>query len=136
MFDVGRALDKYWSMLGRRQGARTSASFWERLLLQRVTHTWGNFSWVSLSTVLASANDSLAKLDGGRIIDERRMRWVTAQRAAGRDPYVPVSLPHASSLLLLGDPGEMDPSQYVLVRDVHACEADALLLMSDVVYPA
>ena len=101
-----------------------------------MTHTWGNFSWVSLSTVLASANDSLAKLDRGRIIDERRMRWVAAQRAAGRDPYVPVSLPDASSLLLLGDPGEMDPSQYVLVRDVHACETDALLLMSDVVYPA
>ena len=110
--------------------------FWRDLLTKRVTHTWGNFSWFSLSTVLSSANDTLDKLDGGRIVDNRRMRWVAAQRAAGRNPYDPVRLPDAKKLLLLGDPGEMDASQYVLVRDLHEIEADALLLMSDVVYPA
>jgi hypothetical protein len=39
-------------------------------------------------------------------------------------------------MVALGDPGEMDASQYVLVRDVMAAEPDVLLLMSDIVYPA
>jgi len=110
--------------------------FWQALLEQRAANRWGNFSWLSLYTLLASANDWLAKLDGGRIIDTRRMRWVAAQRAAGIEPYEPISLPDARCMLLLGDPGEMDPSQYVLLRDLAAVPADALLLMSDIVYPA
>ncbi|MEJ7655484.1 MAG: hypothetical protein WKF33_00425 [Thermoleophilaceae bacterium] len=110
--------------------------FWKALLEERVRSRWGNFSWLSLYTVLASGNDALAKLDGGRIIDTRRMRWVAAQRAAGVTPYEPITLADAKSILLLGDPGEMDPSQYVLLRDLAATRAEALILMSDLVYPA
>lgn len=110
--------------------------FWLALLDRRVTKRWGNFSWLSIYTVLASGNDALAKLDGGRIIDTRRMRWVAAQRAAGVDVCQPIRLGKARSILVVGDPGEMDPSQYVLLRDLAAAKVDALLLMSDIVYPA
>ena len=110
--------------------------FWRELLAARATHKWGNFSWLSLSTLIESANDILAKADNGRIIDNRRMRWVAAQKACGIDVYAPVRLPRARRVLLLGDPGEMDGSQYVLVRELAATNADVLVLMSDVVYPA
>jgi len=110
--------------------------FWRELLAARATHKWGNFSWLSLSTLIDSANDILAKADGGRIIDNRRMRWVAAQKACGIDVDAPVRLPNARRVLLLGDPGEMDGSQYVLVRELAATKADVLVLMSDVVYPA
>jgi hypothetical protein len=113
-----------------------SDRFWRALLAVRATHLWGNFSWLSLGTLMQSANDTLARLDGGQIIDTRRMRWVAAQRARGIDPLDPVRLPDARRVLVLGDPGEMDGSQYVLVRDLAATNADVLVLMSDVVYPA
>lgn len=108
---------------------------WHALLKRRVTHRWGNFSWLSLNTLLLSANDALAKLDAS-IVDTRRMRWVAAQRARGIDPHDPVAFPDARSLVALGDPGEMDASQYVLVRDLVHADPDVLLLMSDIVYPA
>ena len=110
--------------------------FWKALIRNRAVSRWGNFTWLSIYTVLASGNDALAKLDGGRIIDTRRMLWVAARRVAGVDAYQPVRLPGTTSVTVVGDPGEMDPSQYVLLRDLAATDAQALLLMSDIVYPA
>jgi hypothetical protein len=120
-------------MAGRRIPSRDR--FWRELLRVRATHRWGNFSWISLNTLLQSANDKIAKFDA-TIVDSRRMRWIAAQRQRGIDPFAPVRLPDAGSLIALGDPGEMDASQYVLVRDLMSTQADVLLLMSDIVYPA
>jgi hypothetical protein len=109
--------------------------FWRELLRVRATHRWGNFSWVSLNTLLQSANDKIAKFDA-TIVDSRRMRWIAAQRERGIDPFAPIEMPGARTLVALGDPGEMDASQYVLVRDLMSVKPHVLLLMSDIVYPA
>jgi hypothetical protein len=109
--------------------------FWRELLKLRATHRWGSFSWLSLSTLLQSGNDRIARFDAS-IVNSRRMRWVEAQRDRKIDPHARVELRDATTMVVLGDPGEMDASQYVLVRDLMATEPDVLLLMSDIVYPA
>ena len=117
------------------ESGATTDRLWRALMKRRITHRWGNFSWLSLNTLLLSANDAIAKLDA-TIVDNRRIRWVAAQRARGVDPRTPIALPDARTLVALGDPGEMDASQYVVVRDLIAAGPDVLLLMSDIVYPA
>jgi hypothetical protein len=111
--------------------------FWRSLLLERTTYTWGNFSWLSVSNLIASANDVPAKADR-EIVNDWRMRWVAEQRARGVHIDKPIRLEDASNVLALGDPGEMDASQYVMVRALAEVEPtpDVLLLMSDVIYPA
>ena len=123
--------------------------FWLHLLRQRSVARWGNFNWFSAKTLLMSINDQVAKAiesgQPGSIVDRRRMRWVAEQRDRGVRCEIPIRLPDTKGMLLLGDPGEMDASQYVLVRDLSLVSAglreknrgiDTVLLMSDVVYPA
>jgi hypothetical protein len=124
------------------------ARFWRSLLRRRAVTTWGNFSWISTRTLLLSANDQIAKLIEGpygraSIVDVRRMRWVAAQRARGVNMDQAVQLPATNGMILLGDPGEIDASQYVLAAELAARQAhwkaegvDTLLMMSDIVYPA
>lgn len=131
-----------------RLGPGDAGEFWRRLLLQRGEATWGNFAWFSPKTLLLSLNDQVVKnieepgASGGSIVDRRRMRWREAQRAAGVDDALSLTVGDRG-VLLLGDPGEMDVSQYVLVRDLSAQRQtfrdrgiNTALLMSDVVYPA
>lgn len=122
--------------------------FWRALLSQRRTVRFGNFAWLSIDTLLLASNDQIIKKiedhrTGASVVDRRRMRWVAQQRDRGVRAEEPVSLPHCRGLLMLGDPGEMDASQYVLVKDLATkCQElkqrsiDSVLLMSDVVYPA
>jgi len=121
--------------------------FWRHLLRERSVARWGNFNWFSARTLLMSLNDQVAKeIESGQpgsIVDRRRMRWVAEQRDRGVRCEVPLRLRNTTGMLFLGDPGEMDASQYVLVRDLGLVSAsldakgiDAALLMSDVVYPA
>lgn len=124
---------------------------WPPLLAQRSEVTWGNFAWFSARSLLRSLNDQVAHKiesdkDGGSIVDRRRMRWMAAQRDRGIDKFQILDLRRSGGLLVIGDPGEMDASQYVLVRDLHRWrererdrktgEITAALLMSDIVYPA
>jgi hypothetical protein len=121
--------------------------FWKHLLRERSVARWGNFNWFSARTLLMSLNDQVAKMiesgQPGSIVDRRRMRWVAEQRDRGVRREVPIRLPDTTGMLFLGDPGEMDASQYVLVRDLGLVAnglrgrgVDTALLMSDVVYPA
>ena len=121
--------------------------FWKHLLRERSVARWGNFNWFSAKTLLMSLNDQVAKKiesgQSGSIVDRRRMRWVAEQRDRAVRCEVPIRLRKTSGMLFLGDPGEMDASQYVLVRDLglvasslRAKGVDTALLMSDVVYPA
>ena len=121
--------------------------FWKHLLRERSVARWGNFNWFSARTLLMSLNDQVAKMiesgQPGSIVDRRRMRWVAEQRDRGVRREVPIRLHDTTGMLFLGDPGEMDASQYVLVRDLGLVAnglrgrgVDTALLMSDVVYPA
>lgn len=114
----------------------TSPRFWKSLLFKRREASWGNFTWLSLGVLLQSANDQVAKVIDPTIVNRRRMRIVASQRAQGINANRPIELDGAKRILLLGDPGEMDASQYVLLRELYATNADTLILMSDVIYPA
>lgn len=127
---------------------------------------WDTFSWLSVRTLLSSANDVLAKR-APMIIRDRRRRYVAAQRAAGaeRADHGPATQPGLGSFapdfvvdwtqlqdprfLVVGDPGEADASQYAVIEpllNVHECgvawndgpckKSDFMVVMSDVIYPA
>ncbi len=125
-----------------------SEPFWPHLLRHRLEASWGNFSWFSPKTLLLSVNDQIAKVienpdDSGSIVDRRRMRWVATQRLRGHRVETPQRIVDSTGFLALGDPGEMDASQYSLIRPLAARRAEfeaagvrTALLMSDVVYPA
>ena len=122
--------------------------FWPHLVANRNEAQWGNFAWFSARTLLQSINDQIAHQveepdDPGSIVDRRRMRWVAQQQARGVDADIPLRITDSRGFLALGDPGEMDASQYVLIRDLAAATGQlsdegvkTALLMSDVVYPA
>jgi MFS family permease len=114
----------------------THPRFWKSLLFKRREALWGNFTWLSIGVLLQSANDQVSKVIDPTIVNRKRMRIVASQRAQGINANQPIELKGAEQILLLGDPGEMDASQYVLLRELYATQADTLILMSDVVYPA
>jgi len=105
------------------------------------------FYWLRPGPLLASRNDKLATWLGDPT-DEQRREWLrrldrwardaglapppadrTVRRFAGRDRI---------SLALLGDPGEGDASQFVVVPVLQrvAGDADLAVVCSDVIYPA
>src|SRR3982751_3301120 len=76
-----------------------------------------------------------------RLVNDLRQQWVAAQRRAGAhgrwDDDLVIGRPGVTSFLLLGDPGEQDFSQYVVVPVLaNQDDADFLLVMSDVIYPS
>jgi hypothetical protein len=101
---------------------------------------WRDFSWVAASPLLDSANDQVAKIVHD-LVNDRRQRWIAAQRAAGAgDGDFVISLEGNKGCLILGDPGEADGSQYAVVAPMLAVDqqrgSDFMLILSDVIYPA
>jgi hypothetical protein len=77
------------------------------------------------------------------MVDDERMRWVAAQRAAGVERRFPDFVVDRTDLtqpsfLLVGDPGEADASQYAVVEPLLARgrDTDFMVIVSDVIYPA
>lgn len=105
------------------------------------------FSWLRPGPLIASRNDVLAKLLGDPTDDMRR-EWLrrldSYARAAGVDPpprdrvITRFADRDRVSVALLGDPGEGDASQYVVVPVLErvAADTDFAVVLSDVVYPA
>lgn len=101
------------------------------------------FNWLQPRVLLESRNDRLAtlvRMAETDIVNDERMRWVAAQRAAGVDTEFKLERPDGVgekfSFLALGDPGEGDESQYVVVRHVldHK-DTQFAIVVSDVIYP-
>ena len=102
------------------------------------------FNWLQPKVLLESRNDILAKLVAAAktdLVNDERMRWVAAQRAAGVDTDFVVDrtdLGDRFSFLALGDPGEGDASQYAVAPHLFEDEqpdTSFALVVSDVVYP-
>jgi hypothetical protein len=112
----------------------------DALFDQRVDRKWESFSWLTVRALLSSVNDVIGK-GAPRLVNDLRQQWVAAQRKAaphGRwdDDFV-IRRPGVTSFLLLGDPGEQDFSQYVVVPVLASQDdADFMLVMSDVIYPS
>jgi hypothetical protein len=105
------------------------------------------FSWLRPGPLIVSRNDVLARRFGDPT-DEQRREWLRRldeyARVAGaplppRDRLITRHADRESvSVAVLGDPGEGDASQYVVVPvlDRVARDTDFAVLCSDVVYPA
>ncbi|WP_198961866.1 metallophosphoesterase [Pseudonocardia sp. MH-G8] len=105
------------------------------------------FSWLRLAPLIASRNDVLVRWFGDPT-DAQRREWLRRldgyAAAAGvapprRDRLVTRHAgPERVSVAVLGDPGEGDASQYVVVPVLErvANDTDFAVLCSDVVYPA
>ncbi|MEP6696940.1 MAG: hypothetical protein ABJA34_08695 [Pseudonocardiales bacterium] len=113
------------------------SSVWQRtraLLARREQRKWDSFSWLALRPLISSLNDGLSRLAPTMVGDLRR-QWVQGQDPA--DPLI-VDRTDSTTFLLLGDPGEQDASQYVVVPEVRqqAARADFMVICSDVIYPS
>jgi hypothetical protein len=106
------------------------------------TDAWP-LSWMRPATLWASRNDVLAKHVYDPV-DRARVSWVRlarerAQRQGEDADFVTRrGAGDSASLLLLGDPGEGDDSQYAVVPPLlsQADGAEFALICSDVIYPS
>jgi len=128
---------------------------WRDRLDERENPKWDSFSWLTVRALFGSINDLFATFRP-EIVDERRARWVAAQR--GRMPADRADLVISPgddgraekierAFFLVGDTGEQDASQYAVApylttpatnTDPHGAEraAEFLQIVSDVIYPA
>jgi hypothetical protein len=98
------------------------------------------FSWLRPWPLLESANQAVDALLSD-IVTPRRQRWMAARRAAGVKDLTFRTVDEdgrAFSFLLIGDPGEADPSQYAVVDPllVRGDDTEFMVIVSDVIYPA
>lgn len=106
-------------------------------LLQRRRHPkWVSLSWLALRPLISSINQVLIAASP-TLVPELRRSW-DEQLDGGTDRVVDQSA--AEAFVLLGDPGEQDRSQYIVVpalREVVRRERPAFgVICSDVIYPS
>ncbi|PZS25223.1 MAG: hypothetical protein DLM59_20590 [Pseudonocardiales bacterium] len=104
------------------------------LLAKREQRKWDSFSWLALRPLISSLNDRLNGFAPTMVADLRN-RWVAGQDA---DDLLIVDRSDCSSFIVLGDPGEQDASQYVVVPALReqAAGVDFMVICSDVIYPS
>lgn len=120
------------------------------LLDRREQKKWDSFSWTALRPLIASLNDLVNK-GAPTLVTDLRDAWVDGQAenlpegfsnlivSSPRRDAVPDSQdPLASRFIVMGDPGEQDASQYVVVPALleHVDDVDFMVICSDVIYPS
>jgi hypothetical protein len=94
-------------------------------------------SWLRPSVLWRSRNDILARL--GDPTDETRRAWMEHIGAdpARDDLRIDLRDGERPTLLIIGDPGEGDASQYAVVPPLRARSegTDLMIVLSDVIYP-
>ncbi len=114
---------------------------WMTLLKKRAgDRSWDSLSWLSLRALASSANDIVGK-GSPQLVNDLRVRWVAKMPPPAADgPWdhdLVVSMPSATSFLVVGDTGEQDASQYAVVPALVANgDAAFMVICSDVIYPA
>jgi hypothetical protein len=100
-------------------------------------------SWLRPSTLWCSRNDIISRVFADPTV-AARAHWVAlarqrAQQGGAADQDFLISLPTADafSMLVIGDPGEGDNTQYAVARPLaqQAEQADFAVVCSDVIYP-
>lgn len=113
---------------------------WTELLAARRRPPRRPFRWISFDAFRKSYNDILTRFAGERIVYAQRQRWVQQVREAGgrpQDLVVDRTDLTQPRLLVIGDPGEGDASQYCVAAAIRGVPGtDFLVLCSDVIYPA
>jgi hypothetical protein len=120
------------------------------LLDQREQKKWESFSWTAVRPLIASLNDLVNK-GAPTLVHDLRQAWVTMQAHSRplcwsenlvvRSPKRATAGPHDpddSRFIVLGDPGEQDASQYVVVPALleHVDDVDFMVICSDLTYPS
>ena len=118
---------------------------------------WGSLSWISSRSLVDSVNHLLSLGTDG-LVDQLRQAWVGPDQTPPPPEAGTVVEPRDfrtldadelgalriidrrtdTRFLVVGDPGEQDPSQYVVSPPLSTAAQDCgfVLIMSDVVYPA
>jgi hypothetical protein len=121
------------------------AAYWqqaEQLLEQRTQRKWDSFSWITGRALLSASNDRLSRLAPG-LVTELRAQWMAQVELTGG--ALPANLvidrSDCSRFIIVGDPGEQDASQFVVVPALLAARAEdpdigLMLVCSDVIYPS
>jgi hypothetical protein len=117
------------------------------LLEQREQKKWDSFSWTAVRPLIASLNDKVNR-GAPTLVTDLRRAWVESQ-AKRFDKDLVVSSPKRttppdsrdpldSRFIVLGDPGEQDASQFVVVPALleHVDDVDFMVICSDVIYPS
>lgn len=109
----------------------------DALLERRLNPKWVSLSWLTLRPLISSVNQLLI---GASPTLVPRLRNYWAERLGGPTDQRIIDQSAATSFLLLGDPGEQDRSQYIVVpamREVVRREQPAFgVICSDVIYPS
>ncbi|MFN8082027.1 MAG: hypothetical protein U0Q19_20910 [Kineosporiaceae bacterium] len=109
----------------------------DALLERRRNPKWVSLSWLTSRPLISSVNQLLI---GASPTLVPRLRDYWAERLGGPTDERVVDQSTATSFLLLGDPGEQDRSQYIVVpavREVVRREQPAFgVICSDVIYPS
>jgi Calcineurin-like phosphoesterase len=94
------------------------------------------FKWLDLRSLWQSRNDTIARLHDP--VNDMRRAWM--EQLAPADPNLVIDRRAADGrcrVLVVGDPGEGDTSQWVLVPAILglAADSDFMVVCSDVIYP-
>jgi hypothetical protein len=108
---------------------------WRELLDAREEKKWDSFSWTALRALVASLNHVLNVL-APRLIGDIRSAWL---EQTGKPKLIDRSADTA--FVVLGDPGEQDASQFVVVpalrEEMRGSDGPAFMVIcSDVIYPS
>jgi hypothetical protein len=108
---------------------------WRELLKAREEKKWDSFSWTALRALVASLNHVL-NLRAPRLIGDIRSAWL---EQTGKPKLIDQS--GETAFVVLGDPGEQDASQFVVVPALREemCGPDRpgfMVICSDVIYPS
>jgi hypothetical protein len=115
----------------------TGKQDWERaqrLLAARDHPKWTSLSWTSLRPLIAAINDTVNKCTP-TLVEDLRVAWVAG--SDGVEDFV-VDRRDDTRFIVLGDPGEQDASQYVVVPALlrEQRTVDFMVICSDVIYPS
>jgi len=116
---------------------------WARELLDtRSQRKWTNFSWITTRALISALNDRVSTVTP-RLVDELRAQWMarTAIVDEQKTTDLVIDRSDCSSFIVLGDPGEQDASQYIVVPALENelrtnPDIGFMVVCSDVIYPS
>jgi hypothetical protein len=125
--------------------ANDQRQYWDwasELLDTRSQRKWTNFSWITTRALISSLNDRLNTLTP-RFVDELRAQWMASPVIAEeqREHRLVIDRRDCTSFIVVGDTGEQDASQYVVVPALENELRDhpdigLMVVCSDVIYPS
>jgi hypothetical protein len=108
----------------------------QQRLDRRKGKKWDSFSWITMRALVSSVNHAV-NLGAPGLVPNLREQWGEHSGDAEEAGRI-ICLDHVDRFIVIGDPGEQDASQYVLVPQLEEASESAgfILICSDVIYPS